>query len=723
MRKTATILWCLVCVTPCVAQDLPETLPRVPFHLTARPWKPLGISREAYLDSIEGVCRFTVKHLGPDGEVIDPFLKREHQYSTPYFAFAAGTLVHAGRAKDLLPQGVAAMDHATACLAKGAAGIPDNHGEFFIPCLAGALEVYEGLVPAEKLEQWRGRMRLPVEKIVRGQTNNWRAYAMRGEWMRAKAGLVDRERAVAYVEDGWKNATQRERIAGDKWNLYQDHQTDPESHAVEAVGRGNLLGLIAQGYDGPSAGEMRELVERGTAVSLLLQDPTGQCAPDGRADDHVFNDVVYQLCFDVMAERAHVAGEQPLAGQYRRAAMLAFKSKERWRRSDGDWAGSYFITKNRFDSSQRVGYQTASNIGNYNGAVMLHLAEAYLARATDIPEQPAPCEIGGYAFATDAKFASAVADAGGMQMFAALRGDTKLVYDHYWTSLGVNRFSRVDWDSRLGPSDGVRDAASGRGVTFAPTWMEDGEWVRLADVPDRYEGKFSVQFAHPLLVRCAIDYAPIAGKSDPHFSHEFLITPDGVLATLRSDDAKEFGVTWPILENDGTALSTHVKDGVATTAYDDDGDQQCFLAVGDREMRLDATDDPLQSTYGWLRPLRATCAGRLNRTFIYPRSAADLPADQMRASIRITDDGFDSRIAAVHGTLYRGRTSAGGEGDRIDIGGDGKPDATFDAPCRFILQLRDGKIVAAEADRKVKLTFGGREIPLEAYVPVSGLGG
>jgi hypothetical protein len=329
LSALAAIVMLTVTPAPAFADDKPWT-PRVDFHLTARPWQPLNISREAYLDSIEGICRFTVKHLGPRGEVIDPFLKREHQYSTPYFAFAVGTLVKAGRAKDLLPHGVAAMEHATNCVAGGRETIPDNHGEFFIPCLAGAIEIYEGLVPRKTIELWRLRINRPIEEIVNGKSNNWRAYVMRGQWMRAKLGIVDRKTATDYIEDSWRNAEQRDRIAGDAWNLYQDHQTDPESHAVEAVGRGNLLGLIAQGYDGPSAREMREFVERETAVSLLLQDPTGQCPPDGRADDHVFNDVLYQLCFDVMAQRAQIAGEQRLAGQYQDVVRVnddGFESK------------------------------------------------------------------------------------------------------------------------------------------------------------------------------------------------------------------------------------------------------------------------------------------------------------------------------------------------------------------------------------------------------------
>src|SRR6185503_10511487 len=122
----------------------------------------------AYLDAVEPVCRFTAKHLGPDGEVIDPLLKREHQYSTPYFAFAVGTLARAARAKDLFPAGLAAIEHATDCFAKGSDGIPDNHGEFFIPALTGALEVYNDHVPPETVQRWRERLRTPVEKIVRG---------------------------------------------------------------------------------------------------------------------------------------------------------------------------------------------------------------------------------------------------------------------------------------------------------------------------------------------------------------------------------------------------------------------------------------------------------------------------------------------------------------------------------------------------------------------------
>jgi hypothetical protein len=697
-------------------QDQPETLPKLQFHLTARPWKALGTSRDAYLDVLEGVCRFTAKQLDEDGAVIDPFLHREHQYSTPYFAFGVATLIHAGRAPDLLPAGIRAMDHATLCFVKGVAGIPDHHGEFFLGSLPGALELFEGHVPAQKFATWRVRLKTLSEQVLHGDTNNWRTYAMRGEFLRAKLGLVDRPEAIKFIDDSWRKSTQQERMAKDKWNLYQDRKTDPDSHAVEAVGRVNLLGLIDAGFDGASRDEMQKLIERATTVSLLLADPSGQCPPCGRTADHVFNDVLYQLAFEVMAERAHAAGDEHTARQFRHAALASFKSIARWHRDDGDWAGSFYITKNHFPPADRVGYQTASNYGNYNGAIMQHLGEAYLARRSEIGEEPSPAEIGGYAFTTDPKFASAVADAGGMQLFAALRGDTEVKYDHYWTTLGVVRMGRVNWDTRLGPSDGVRDAKSGRGVSFAPTWEEQGSWVRMADVPDRYRGEFSVQFVNPVLVRCAIDYKPKKNMTGPHFRHEFVITPDGILATLTSDDAKTFGVTWPVLENDGAALKTEVKSQIAATAFKDDGDQQAFLAIDSQSPLM--SEDAVQSSYGWLRPVRAAATDGVQRTFVYPRNASDSSATDVAKNLRINADGFELPIGSVHGNLYVGRTSAGGEGSSIDLNGDGQADATFATPCKFVLQLNAGKITEIEADRAVDVKIGDQTISLKPFEPV-----
>ena len=213
-----------------VAQDLPATLPRIQYHLTANPWEPLNIPRDSYLDAVEGMVRVAQKFQDDEGAIIDPYLDREHQYSTPYYAIALGALIHADRAEDLLSSGIFAMDKALEDFAKGCDSIPDRHGEFYIAALAEAMELYHGHVSEDKYDQWLKLIATPVDKIWKGwdkSLNNWRTYVMKGEWARASHGFIEKQKAVDLIEENWLNYTQYERIAMDKWNLYQDWTSDP----------------------------------------------------------------------------------------------------------------------------------------------------------------------------------------------------------------------------------------------------------------------------------------------------------------------------------------------------------------------------------------------------------------------------------------------------------------------------------------------------------------
>src|SRR5205807_8937726 len=116
------------------------------------------------------------------------------------------------RARDLLPSGVKAMEHSTTNFAGGRDSIPDQHGEFFIAVLTEALEVYAPHVPASTLAEWKKRLRKPLKDVIRGGLNNWETYAMKGEWLRSQAGLVDRAQAVAAIEESWR-LRQRDRFA------------------------------------------------------------------------------------------------------------------------------------------------------------------------------------------------------------------------------------------------------------------------------------------------------------------------------------------------------------------------------------------------------------------------------------------------------------------------------------------------------------------------------
>jgi hypothetical protein len=162
----------------------------------------------------------------------------------------------------------------------------------------------------------------------------------------------------------------------------------------------------------------------------------------------------------------------------------------------------------------------------------------------------------------------------------------------------------------------------------------------------------------------------------------------------------------------------------------------------------------VRSSYGDLRGVRAAAGGAATAIFIYPRGPGDPAAEQVRDSFRLPLPGggefscvasfsgkqasswhghlargefhglearatheFSSLLGRVRDKVYIGRTAAGGVGQQIDLHGDGKPDVVFSETCGFVLQLRDGKVTAAEADRPVTITIGGKSCSLSAFTP------
>lgn len=312
---------------------------------------------------------------------------------------------------------------------------------------------------------------------------------------------------------------------------------------------------------------------------------------------------------------------------------------------------------------------------------MFHLAETVHLRKQEIEERPTLSEIGGYAFQLDDEFATAFANAGGMQVQFNLREQRSETHGNWWTPLGVVRLARVGHDTRPGPSDGAL-SKEGR-ASFAP-------------VNARGPVAWKAAFVHPLLVRAVMTYA--GGET-----HEFVITPDGVVATASAP------VEVPILEDDGRPLITTASAKIVTTAYDKAGDQQAFLALKDSFERGERS---LRSTYGDLRPYRVS-----GPVFVYPRNASDPAADAVQGSFRLTENGFRSMLNRVEGNLYVGRWAAGGEGDRIDLDGDGSDDITFGERCGFVVQLERGKPARIEADRPVSVRYAGRTGQLRAFEP------
>jgi hypothetical protein len=722
-------------LSPGPAQDaLPsylehEPVPATKYHLTARPWQPMG--GEHYLDVVEGLARWWSQQEDPQvpGRMLDPFGSPapagSPQITRGTLPFSVAILYAAGRARDLLALAIRVMDYETQWYADRMARNDDPGGFLFSELQVAAFDALRSLaaIPASKLEVWRSKLAVPAPRLAHimavGGSPNSTAYRMLGEWRRYRLGLAyDHPTVVSAIEHAWRGGSpgQRDLLVPTRWNLYRDLLTDPDSLSTEAAGRVSLLLLAHAGYDGPSAADIRAAAERGTHTMMFLESPVGEVPPNGRTDNHLWVDAGNAAAMELLAEQTAARGHGWRAGQFRRAAMLTLSPQHIGRFQRGD--GSYFVTRNRFDPNLHVSYQGNMGLG-YNARLMANIATASQLRHTHIPEQPAPSELGGYAIALDATHAAAVANAGGMMLQVNMRGEVanpfpdEPDYDNS-TPLGVVRFGRIGWDTRLGPGDGQHNWTRTEGISFAPTFAEAGGWTRLASVPGRYHGTFSVQFAHPLLVRCAVDYH----GADPSFRNEFILTPDGIVSVTTSSGGT-WGMTVPLLTDDGAeTLKASFGGRIARTAFPSGSDEQNFIALNPAAS-LEDGGAPMRSPYGDLWPVRVRTSDGENRLFIYPRNGGDPSAEAVRDSfVYHNPTDFSSVVGRVSGTLYVGRTSAGGVGDSIDLNGDGTPDVTFSARVGFILQLRDGRVTMLETDQHVTATIAGRTYRLSAYTPM-----
>ncbi len=569
--------------------SLPGYVPEVRFHLTARPWRPVGDTTLHLLDHLEPVVRaisglqyFNTANLADvnNGAIRDPYNNAEVQYSTPYFTFAAATLLAHDRAPDLIAAAVRAMDRCTQDISDGKA--TDNHGEFFVAPMMKAFRIFNTLqanypaeLTAEKLDLWRTRLSLPRAQFLNlGVKQNWRTYAAKGEWLRQQDGFTTG--STAWIEGNWTLAgegAQRERFTRAETlgftpalSLYHDDTGTPETFAYNGGAAGNLLDMLESGYDGASAAEMRTLIERNLSACLLLMGGSGEAPAGGRTGDHVWNDIVYGNDFDLMAEIAHrTDATDRRAGQFRRAARLAFRSGWRFQQE----AGWMSVTKSLFPPALKNRYATYSALTNYNGYFQIHSAEAISNRRTEIPEQATPAEIGGYALTLPSSYANSFLNAGGMQLQLCTQGQTDNYAGVQWSTLGIVRFSRSGWDSRLGPANGATTSTYTNSAAFAPAFLENGAWVRVSQFPARYAGSFTPEFAHPLLVRGIYTLAPRSSQTGPTFTMKLTLTPDGALIdTVRTSGIEPCAVIWPLLEFDGrTQLERTNTTGVAATSY------------------------------------------------------------------------------------------------------------------------------------------------------------
>ncbi|TAK95166.1 MAG: hypothetical protein EPO07_15715 [Verrucomicrobia bacterium] len=582
----------------------PADLRQFNWHLTARPWTPSNFNRTNLLDRVENI----VNALAPlqywnnadpgdvsdggdvqNGSIIDPFELKEWQYATPYYSFAVATAVANGRSTNLCEIGARALDHATADIAglDGTAQANDSHGEFFGPPMMKALRIfkqiqsqYPSILTSNRIARWETRLHTSRASYMNGTVHqNWETYGMKGEWLRVQDGLVPRSsdsaQGVSWIEGRWF-AYQRDHYVRDRDVLglnpyflsYHDGDPGPKQNFAYMGGAtGNLLDMIYNGYDGASAAEIKSFTRFCARSCLLFVSGNGDAPAGGRTGDHVWNDVVWGNMFELAAEMAWADGDARLAGQFRHAARVAFKSSWRFQQEQG-W---FSVTKSLIHPAHQNFYADWSALCNYNGYTEIHSSEAFVTEPSDIPEQPSPAEVGGFVASLDDEFDNTFVNAGGMQAQICTEGSiaANVTGSLRWYALGITRFSRPGWESRLGPGDGWIKADGTSAISFAPTFLETNNWTLMAQQPDRFIGVFTPTFVNPVLVRGTLNLTPKSGATGPSFALNLTVTPDGVLVdTSRTAGTNSFGLTWPLMIYDGKhVLVTNVTPFIASTAY------------------------------------------------------------------------------------------------------------------------------------------------------------
>jgi hypothetical protein len=388
------------------------------------------LNKADYLPLIAANIDFFKQHQNANGAIIDPYDKHERQYSTPAFALDAAIVVRDLKREDLLEPATRAMTFAVAALANHTTA--DGHADFYIPLIMHARRILKDRVPAETLATWDEQLRgLVPERTYRdtGANNNWNLVNVCGELLRRQDGLVPQEQLapqLAYIDKSLASQLKHFTPMG----MF----TDPNSPlAYDAFPRLWLEDVTADGaYSGLQSEQLRTDLTLGGLTTLLLFSPSGEWPSGGRSAQHQWNEAAVAVIAECNAIRWKAAGQNDLAGMFKRTAHLALESIRRWQRPSGE----LWIVKNCADPANRHGYEGYSYHSQYNLLAMAMLAIAHERADDSIREVPIPSEFGQYIADLRSTFHKVFAAAAGNYIEIDTAADT------HFNATGLQRFHK-----------------------------------------------------------------------------------------------------------------------------------------------------------------------------------------------------------------------------------------------------------------------------------------
>jgi hypothetical protein len=541
---------------------------------TARP-HATGLSRDEYVRLIDGIATFFARFQDERGAIIDPYEKRERQYSTPAFALSVAVLCESKRNPGLLAAGVRAMVSACADLAGGKAA--DRHADFFTVLLLHADVVLRGLVPASTAAAWQRDLAAIVpEQVYVNQPasgrplNNWNLVAAAGEHLRCREGYG---RSEAWVEASLARQAEHFTPAG----MYRD-PNDPM--AYDHFARLWALGLVEERYTGAQAARLREWLERAAWASLFMQSPHGELPCGGRSAHHQWNEAEQAVTFETFARLYARRGERAAASAFKRAARLSVRSIGRWVRPSGE----LWVVKNRADPRLRHGYESYSFHSQYNLLTAAMLAIAWLRADNRVSEGVCPADAGGFAFQIEPAFRKVFLNAAGT--FVEI--DTGA--DLHYNPTGIVRIHHAAVPPEVF-SDGVTalcdyQVPSKPSATFAlgPAWKDaGGRWHALAEHGrnDLQPAGFRLLAASRDRVDAEVVYRGALRGGASSVREHVVVDREGVFVEHSVEgDVRAVRQTCPFLVTDGSREST-VSVSARRASVARDGGRMTFEAQGD----------------------------------------------------------------------------------------------------------------------------------------------
>lgn len=551
------------------------------------------LSRNDYLAVGEGIVDSFRHFQDESGRIIDPFVHREVQYSTPCYAWAAAALVDSGRRPDLVESAARALERALQELADGKPA--DYHGDFFTFPAMLAYEHLRGHVASERRRQWEVLLRAIQPEHAysdliqpgRPAVHNWNVVAIAGEFLRSQDGFADGAFVDRYL------AAQLEHFTAE--GMYRDPNVPM---AYDHFPRHFLAAMLARGYRGAHREQLDDLLERAAWTSLLIQSPAGELPIGGRSAQHQWNEAIQCVTFEIWAAREQSAGDSIAAKAFKRAAHLALQSVQRWRRPSGE----LWIVKNRFDPAVRQGFEGYSFHSQYNLLAASMLATAWLFADDRVAEGACPADAGGFVVQLP-EFHKVIANAGG------LYAEVDTAADPDYNSTGLLRVHRSGVEPLVGPSDGAAIKVTPMAIGIA--WREGSRWMPLAAVGQPHPAVVTVtrEAATPQQVRFTIRYE-INRENVRAVIEHYELTPTRLLVMIEIDgSADRIQIRFPVLAFDGrSAARLSIADGTATVELA--GSRQVFRVESPSGVKLRRTGEWISMRNGFLEPIEGEVPGK-----------------------------------------------------------------------------------------------------------------